>query len=58
MPTSDERRARIKTLEAQIAELEAEDKDALWFDEPMYNRAIEGLRGAIAYQLRMLGQDN
>lgn len=57
MLNDEQRRDRIAILEAQIAEMEAEDKSAEWFDEPIYARAVDGLRGAIAYQRRMLGED-
>ena len=54
MLTTEQRRERIKVLEAQIEDMRAEDEAAAFFDEPIYDGAIKGLESAIAYQNRMI----
>ena len=54
MLTDEERRSRIKALEEQVAEMEEQDKSFVGVDEPIYTKAIQGLRNAINYQQHML----
>jgi hypothetical protein len=52
------RQERIRELEAMIEELEKEDNQFAGADETVYDKALQGLRGAIVYQKRMIANSD